>query len=61
MSSQYPEAAMTSDLEVIRVAASLIREHGGQARSCTHKWDSRIGRLVIQASKLWELDHERTL
>jgi hypothetical protein len=31
MSSQYPEAAMTSDLEVIRVAASLIREHGGQA------------------------------
>jgi hypothetical protein len=31
MSTQYPEAAMTSDLEIIRVAASLIREHGDQA------------------------------
>ena len=31
MSKQYPEAAMTSDLEIIRVAASLIREHGDQA------------------------------
>ena len=30
-------------------------------RSCTHKRDSRIGRVVIQASKLWEPDHEWTL
>jgi hypothetical protein len=31
MPKQYPEATMTSDLEVIRVAASLIREYGNQA------------------------------
>ncbi len=31
MSKQHPEATMTSDLEVIRVAASLIREYGDQA------------------------------
>ena len=31
MSKQHPEAAMTSDLEVIRIAASPIHEHGDQA------------------------------
>ena len=34
---------------------------GRATRPCTHKCNSQSGRVVIQASKLWEPDYERTL
>ena len=50
MSKQYPEAAMTSDLEIIRVAASLIREHGDQA---AQKVDALLEKGDLQAQSDW--------
>ncbi len=54
MSKQYPEAAMTSDLEIIRVAASLIREHGDQANlEAAQRANALLEQGDLQAQSDW--------
>jgi len=50
MSKQYPEAATTSDLEIIRAAASLIREYGDQA---AQKANALLEKGDLQAQSEW--------
>ncbi len=45
---------MTSDLEIIRIAASLIREHGGRARlEAAQKADAMFEQGDLQAQSNW--------
>ena len=54
MSKQYPEAAMTSDLEIIRVAASLIREYGDQANiEAAQRANALLEKGDLQAQSEW--------
>jgi hypothetical protein len=54
MSKQYPEAAMTSDLEIIRVAASLIREYGDQANiEAAQRANALLEKGDLQAQSDW--------
>ncbi len=54
MSKQQPKATMTSDLEVIRVAASLIREYGDQAGlEAAQKAEALLEKGDLQAQSDW--------
>lgn len=54
MSKPHPEATMTSDLEVIRAAASLIRDHGDQAGfEAARKANAMLERGDLQAQSDW--------
>ncbi len=54
MSKQQPKATMTSDLEVIRVAASLIREYGDQAGlEAAQRANALLEKADLQAQSDW--------
>ncbi len=54
MSKQQPEAAMTGDLEFVRTAASLIREHGDQAGlEAAQKSEALLEKSDLQAQSEW--------
>jgi len=54
MPKQYPEATMTSDLEFIRTAASLTREHGDQAGlEAAQRANALLEKGDLQAQSEW--------